>query len=358
MNIYTTPIVLFLLFFSLFTNAQNDTTIIEEEGDTEQVDFSKMVASEKIKAFCSSRVLGQSPQKLITIGYDFQFTNDLNAGSFGNFSEEASRIRFNRGLRLAVNYPVISKNSFLLNLGLGYAEQLYQFENESELNHPLLQSLRENGLRSLAFNVTIFKPLNLKHFLLFQAGAALNGDYTFSEFQSLEYTRYNAAVVFGWKPHDRLMWGLGASRSYLAGALNYFPVLYYFYTSENGKWGLEGLVPGRVQYRRNINKNNLLFFGYELEGNTYRLSNRNNVFQTDLNELELRRSELRIRLTYERPLTRLIWLSAQLGYRINWDFNIDEGDFFRSIVSDKAYLINNRLGNTLYLTLTFNWVSP
>jgi hypothetical protein len=355
--------IIFYLIFCLyiplnFSYAQTDSTIIEEEETEETTDFSKMVAGEKVKAFCSSRILGQVPQKLISIGYDLQTANTLTAGRFGENPENSQKISLNRGLRVGVNYPVISKNNILLNLGFNYTENLYHFENSVENAHPLIRSLEQNGLRSLGLNATVFKPLNLKNFLLFQVAANLNGDFTFSNFQSLEYLRYSAAAVYGWKPHDRLMWGLGVSRSYLAGALNYFPVLYYFYTSENGKWGLEGLLPGRFNYRRTLDKKNILLFGFELEGNTFRLNNQNNIFDTNLKELELRRSELRIRATYERAISRLIWASIQVGYRYNWDFNIDNGDFFRSIFDDKPFLINNRLTNPLYFSITLNWVSP
>jgi hypothetical protein len=358
MNKFTISLLLgYFFLLPIFCLAQTDSTIIEEE-ESETVDYNQMVATQKNKAFCSARILSQTPQKLISIGYDLQMSNTLTAGNFAGFAEESDKISMNRGLRVAINYPVISKNSILVNLGLNYSETLYQFANNTELNHPLLKSLNNNGLRSMGFNATVFKPLNSKHFLLFQATANLNGDYTFANFQSLRYTRYGGAAIFGWKAHDRRMWGLGVGRSYLAGALNYFPVLYYMYSSENGKWGVEALAPARVQYRRNLSKKDLLLVGYELQGNSFRLNNRNNVFNTTtLNELELRRAELRIGVTYERALSRLIWLSAQVGYRYNWEFNIDNGDFFRSLFDNKPFLINNSLTNPLYFGISLNWVS-
>ncbi|MCU0446982.1 MAG: DUF6268 family outer membrane beta-barrel protein [Microscillaceae bacterium] len=351
-------LVNFFLWLPMLGWGQSDSTIIEEE-ETETVDYTQMVATQKNKAYCSARILSQTPQKLISVGYDFQTANTLSAGGFGDFAEETENIRLNRGLRIGVNYPIISKNSILVNLGFNYAETVYQFAGQSsELNHPLLKSLNNNGLRSMGLNATVFKPLNSKHFLLFQATANLNGDYTFANFQSLRYTRYGGAVVFGWKAHDRRMWGLGLSRSYLAGALNYFPVLYYMYSSENGKWGIEALAPARVQYRRNLSKKDLLLIGYDLQGNSFRLNNRNNVFNTTtFNELELRRAELRLGITYERALSRLIWLSAQVGYRYNWEYNIDNGDFFRSLFDNKPFLIDNKLSNPLYVGISLNWVS-
>jgi hypothetical protein len=241
------PILWLSLVGCYLAQAQTDTTQVIEEEETEQVDYSKLVASQKNQAFCSARILGQSPQKLFTLGYDWQTGNTLTAGAFGAATEQAEAIAHNRGLRLAVNYPVLSRNSVTVSLGLAYAETAYQYARPgSEPRHPLHRTLQSNGLRSTSFNATVFKPLNAKHFLLFQAGAALNGDYTLAQWQPLRYLRYSGAALLGWKKHDRSMLGLGLSRTYLGGALNYLPVLYYYYNAENGKWGLEVLAPARA----------------------------------------------------------------------------------------------------------------
>ena len=45
-----------------------------------------------------------------------------------------------------------------------------------------------------------------KHFILFQGGADLSGDYALNEFQSLQYLRYSAAALFGWRTSDYKQW--------------------------------------------------------------------------------------------------------------------------------------------------------
>jgi hypothetical protein len=37
---------------------------------------------------------------------------------------------------------------------------------------------------------------------------------------------------------------------------------------------------------------------------------------------------------------------------------VDEGDFFRSFFDDKAFAIENSLGNPLYFNVSINLVSP
>ncbi|WP_026999604.1 DUF6268 family outer membrane beta-barrel protein [Eisenibacter elegans] len=334
----------------------------DDDDDFDDFDPSLYEATEKIRAFCGPKVLDISPQKLISVGYDFQGPNRLTAAAFDGRESEEANVRFNHGLRIGVFYPVISKNSMTLNLGFNYMRTNYVFDNADQLSHPLNASLRDNGLNSLGVNFTLFKPLDAKNFIVFQGSANLNGDYSLSEFQSLEYTRVAAAVVYGRKPNDRLQWGIGASRTYLGGALNYLPVVMYNYTAPSRKWGTEILFPARVNFRRTFNNTNLLMLGYEFEGQTYRLNNRNGAFNspnTVYDQLELRRAEVRIRFTYEFAVKNYYWMSLQAGYRLNWSFEVDsEGDFYRSLFGDKPFLMENNLTNPFYMTLSINLVSP
>ena len=69
------------------------------------------------------------------------------------------------------------------------------------------------------------------------------------------------------------------------------------------------------------------------------------------NDLELRRSEIRPRITFEKAITDFIWVSAQVGYRLNYNFNIDQGDILRLIGSDKPYYMENTLSNPIYFQI-------
>ncbi|MFT6369734.1 MAG: hypothetical protein ACJAWH_000814 [Maribacter sp.] len=339
--------------------AQDDPPMEEEEEDS-FVDYSNLVQTTENKAYASSRIIGQVPIKLFSLGYDFQTAHSLEPGPFiSEGVSDENEITSADGLRFSINYPVFSKNYFLLNLGFNYASSNYSFSNPTTAaNSPLTQALDNNGLRTMGFTATAFKPLNIKRYLIFQFGANLNGDYSFSNMQSLKYTRYSGAVIYGIKPNDRKMWGLGVSRTYLGGALNYLPVYYMLYTAKSKKWGIEMLLPARFQYRRTINSKNMLLFGWEIEGNTYRINNDENRYNLPYNDIELRRSELRLRATWERAVTPQIWLSAQAGFRYNWSFDTDRGDFFRPFGDDTPFLAENNLGNPAYFNISINWVSP
>jgi hypothetical protein len=72
---------------------------------------------------------------------------------------------------------------------------------------------------------------------------------------------------------------------------------------------------------------------------------------------ELRRSELRLRFTFERSLKDFIWVSAQAGLRYNWSFNVDDNDFFRGF-GDQPYAFENDLTEAFYFNFSINLVSP
>lgn len=342
-------LVLSLLLGLSAYSQQKDTTAVEE-------DFSLYADAELAdggKRFCTSKVFDLSPNKLISIGYDFQSSYDLAVGPWGAFPSTEVKIKNVQGIRLAGNFPVVSRTNVLLNLGINYWEA--RFSTNDPIQNPLVRSLVNRGLRTTGVTATLFKPFNEKNFLLTQGVFDLNGDYYLPDFQSLSLTRFSATVVYGWKKHDRLMYGFGLSRTYRVGEQNLIPVFLYNYTAPSRKWGVESIFPARVNVRRTFNTRTLAFFGYELEGQTYRMASLKN--EQNIINPELRRSEMRIRFTFERSLKDFIWISVQTGLRYNWAFNLDDGNFFRGF-GDDPYVLENSLSNAFYANVSINLVSP
>lgn len=370
-------IILAFWVFTLYTAAyaQQD-SIQEEQIDYSQ--FSDMGTPEGSKRYCTSKVLGLSPNKLITVAYDFQGAHELvntdytdpnnminaDPNAF-NKANNSMNIQSSGGLRLAVNIPVLSNTKWLINLGGTYWRNGYRssFTNNTIPANYVLQNLTDRGLTTIGLNATIFKPLNERHFLLAFTSADANGDYNLNDSYLGDYLlkpKITAVGFFGWKRNDRSMLAVGLSHTYRPGAKGLIPLILFNHTFENRKWGIEALFPARLAFRRSFNPRNLLMLGYELEGNSYSMINRTSGtnFNSAYNNLELRRSEIRPRISYEKAITDFIWVTAQIGYRINYNFNIDQGDIFRIIGSDKPYYMENTLSNTLYFQVGINLVSP
>ncbi len=333
-------------------------------------------AAEGAKRFCSPKIEGLSPAKLISIGYDYQFGYSIDADSLkrmfpsdgkSNLHPQKTQILRSEGIRLAANIPVISKTNLVWQLGANYWEQRYTFASPDTLTNPLLLALNENALRTAGLNTTLFKPLNDKQFLLFQGSADYSGDYTLKNLMPLQYLKYSAALIWGKRPHEKKQWGIGIARTYRVGELNYIPVVLFNYTDVANKWGSEILFPARAHVRRTINSRNMVFAGYELEGQSYRLwSDALPGSAANLNkeDLEIRRGEIRLRLVYEFSVRNFIWMSIQAGYRINYRFDVDRlasgKEIYRAFgfASKEPYVMLNELGNPFYVNVSINLVSP
>ena len=319
-----------------------------------------------VKDFCTLKILGTSPFKVISVGYDFQSSNSLSANNktvptptlnSALGGSEKNNIQYNQGLRLSTNFPVVSKKRCLVLFGFSYLENKYNFSNPSSLSL-LPQTLNDNGLRSMGASYTVFVPLNAHHFILNQSNFDLSGDYNLREFQPLSTITISSALLFGWKPHERLQVALGISRTYRGGEQSYLPVLLYNYTFSNRKWGIESLLPARAGLRYTANAKNIILCGFLSEGNSYYLGN---LMKSNpgipYQQLELKRSELRVRVIYECAIYKSIWLSLQAGYRINYNFNIADGDIYQTS-GKMPYLMENTLTNPFYATIAINLVAP
>lgn len=357
-------------------HAQVDTTAgaadDEDYGQYDNVGF----ADDGAKRFCSPKIEGLSPAKLISVGYDYQMGYQMIADSlrsqspfapWGNFNPDTGEVAYSHGLRLACNIPVVSKTSLVWQLGANYWEQQYEFKDGNSLSNPMLTALRDNGLRTMGINTTVFKPLNDKQFLLFQGSADMSGDFQLSKLMPARYLKYSVAAIWGKRPTERKQWGIGVSRTYRVGELNYIPIVLFNWTDASNKWGTEILFPARAHVRRTINSRNMVFAGYELEGQSYRLYRNNDPsanFDMRREDLEIRRGEIRLRLVYEFSLKGFVWMSVQAGYRINYRYDVDRltdgAEIYRGfgLVSDAPYVMVNQLTNPLYFNISLNLVSP
>jgi hypothetical protein len=347
--------ILFLSFFctvKIFSQTPIDSSKTEEEDFSMYADVVDAPSTTKSKVYCSQKILGLSPSKLISLGFDFVGANTLDIDSVGQYFGNEANVKYNSGTRFSANFPVISNNKMILSLGVNYLDFKYNVSSPENKVHPLIYSLHKNGLRSYGINATLFKPFNSKLFGILQLAADHNNAGKIDQF-NVEGLRYSGAAIFGSKPHDRLQYGIGITQSYRGGALNYFPVVLYNYTFKSKRWGIEMLLPARANLRYTINARNLLFAGFELEGNSYFMNPMLNEYSLGYKNLQLHRSEIRPRLTYEFSIYNFIWMSIQAGYRVGFRFNLDDVDY-----QAEPVIMNNKVGGSYYFNISINLVSP
>lgn len=330
-------LLVFIFFSASVLNAQSDSSAQAMPA----MSFEDM-DSKPVKRFATQKVLNQSPNRFISIGYEYQGGYDFKA-SPAPFNET---LHYNntQAIRLGLFTPIVSKNNLIINLGANYHRTLYNGTGYS-FPYPLYQPLNNLGLHSAGLSLTVFKPLNEKNFMIFQ----LMGDANWQQFEKgklavKDAVTVSGSIIYGWKPSENLIWGLGVSRTYRLGRPLLIPVLLYNQTF-NEHWGIESVFPAKAAIRRNINKKSMLFAGYELEGNQYAL----NTLQTTY----LQRGEIRPRISYERKLLDYWWISIQAGLRMNGRFNTV--DRYNGKQSNEV--VKTTMGNALFFNISINMVS-
>ena len=326
---------------------------------------------ESIKRYANAKIEGLSPAKLISFGYDFQGPYTITAGDMTladgttMAGSEALQVNSTAGIRAGFNLPVVSQTNLVWQMGANYWNTSYNYaEGPTSSDNPLHQTLSEHGLRTSGINTTVYKPLDEEQFILFQGSADMSGTYGTS-LMPAKYLKYSAAVLWGKRPTEKKQWAVGVARTYRVGELNYIPVILYNKTSANNKWGTEALFPARVHVRRTINPRNMVFLGYELQGQSFRMyENENLGFDIRDEDLEIRRGEIRVRAIYEFSLKNFIWMSVQAGYRINYRYDVDRlvsgPDIYRAfgVLDAPDYAQLNALTNPFYVNVSVNLVSP
>ena len=325
---------------------------------------------ESIKRYANAKIEGLSPAKLISFGYDFQSPYTITPGdlTLGDGTiiagGEALQVNSTAGIRAGFNLPVVSQTNLVWQMGANYWNTSYNYaEAPTSADNPLHQTLSEHGLRTSGVNTTIYKPLDEEQFILFQGSADMSGTYG-SSLIPAQYLKYSAAVLWGKRPTEKKQWAVGVARTYRVGELNYIPVILYNKTSANNKWGTEALFPARVHVRRTINPRNMVFLGYELQGQSFRMYENLPGFDIRDEDLEIRRGEIRIRAIYEFSLKNFIWMSVQAGYRINYRYDVDRlvsgPDIYRAfgLLDSPDYAQLNALTNPFYVNVSVNLVSP
>ncbi|RZK27612.1 MAG: hypothetical protein EOO63_13040, partial [Hymenobacter sp.] len=87
----------------------------------------------------------------------------------------------------------------------------------------------------------------------------------------------------------------------------------------NNHWGVEALFPARVSVRYSTSDRSLFYGGYTVDGFNYIIRLRQELSlgpgKQSLSSLELRETEVKLRLRWERELLPFLWLGLEGGYR-------------------------------------------
>ncbi len=338
-------LLLALLFICRFSIAQVTDTSSAEDN----IDYSAFGDAAGVKRYATQKVLNQTPNRIVSIGYEYHGGFNMPEVPMYPTFLGPQTFRANRlaGLRAQVNIPVVSTNKVIWQMGANYWQSAYQFK--ALTTNSFINELESNGMHTAGLNTTIFKPLNEKNFLIFQASADVNGVFENLKEVNNKAITYSGAAIYGWKKSESNMFGIGVSRTYRAGQAIVVPILLWNKTF-NHAWGMELLLPARGHLRYNFSTSNILQLGYELEGNQYWMRT-----PSPNGEVFIQRGELKPRIQWDKRLKGFLWLSAQAGLRYNWRFDVmNEYDARK----DNQLFFRSQLTNPFYFNVSLNFVSP
>lgn len=337
-----------LRFFLAVLSILFTQSLFAQEIDTtteDLIDYSQYGDAAGVKRFATQKVLNQTPNRIVSIGYEYQTAYRFPIHTSG-ITQDYNSNRL-AGIRAQVNVPVISTTKLIWQVGATYWKSTPAIEEP--INNTFLSKLKKNGLLTTGINTTLFKPLNEKNFLIVQLSADLNGVFEkFDDVQSKAIT-ISGTALYGWKHSEKNMYGVGVARTYRAGQIIHLPVLLWNKTF-NDHWGMELLLPARGHLRYNFSTSNILQMGFELEGNQFRMHDDGNG-----RPVYIQRGELKPRIMWDKKLFGFIWLNAQAGLRYNWRFDVMNKYNARK---ESQRIYNSPLSNPAYFSLSLNFVSP
>lgn len=329
------------LLSSLWVFSQTDTT--------DNIDYSNFGDADGVKRFCTQKVLNQTPQRIISLGFEQYGAFEMPGVSFLT-RQAPAQININQvnAIRAQVNVPVISTNKIIWQMGVNYWSSKFNVANPNV--NEFATALSNNALLTAGLNTTVFKPLNEKNFLIFQASADVNGLFeNVNDIQNKAMTA-SGTIIYGWKTSEKNMIGAGLARTYRAGRLLHVPVLFWNKTF-NDKWGMELLLPARGFVRYNFSTTSMLQAGFELEGNQFLMR----LPQTLSINTYIQRGEVKPRIMWDKKLTGFLWLNAQAGLRYNYRFDVVNR---YDAMEESQRFFSSNLGNPLFFNISLNFVSP
>ena len=315
--------------------------------------------------FANPSVLGQGPSKGLIFRYErmprFRVDARGQVQGVGDFQTEATK---NARLSIKGYIPAWNHPHLKVILGISYEREEFKFDPAIS-NYTLLDNVQNKGLRELAAQLAIIRPVDATHWYLARVKSSLSGDYDFDESGNSEYLRMSAEFVYGWKRTPNFSWGIGAQYGFTFGRASIYPALLYNRTF-NDHWGIEALFPARVTGRYNASPNSIFYGGYSVDGLNYiirlragqELTRRNPdgtplADKQTLTSLELREIEVKFRLRWEHEIFDFLWGAAEAGYRYNYAF-----DAFDRTNSDREKIISTKLGGAPYASLELFLTPP
>jgi len=304
-------------------------------------------------------VVGMGPSKGIILHYERTAPFSVDASSQVSGVRDYQTRAYRNGRLIFKGYiPAWNRPHLKVILGLNYDREEFKFQQQPT-SYGLFDNIENKGLKSTGVQLAVIRPVDAVHWYLARVKGELSGDYNSGQDlqNGVNYLRASAEAFYGWKRSPRFSWGVGFQYGYTFGRLSLYPAIIYNRTFEGDRWGIEALFPARVSVRYTASEHSLFYGGYSVDGSNYIVALRQELplgpDKQPLRSLELRETEVKLRLRWERELLPFLWLGAEGGFRYNYAF-----DAFDHTNASRERIVRTKLGGTPYVSLELFAVPP
>ena len=311
------------------------------------------------KEFANPSVLGMGKSKGIIVNYewqpDFGITSTSPQASIG---DKQGEVRRNNKFDVKAYAPLFNNPHFKMVAGFNYSFEEFNFEYPLPPEYPFYNNIEDKNLKSISGQLVMLRPINEKNFYVLRAKGELNGDYTSKEVAVPDYLKTTVEFLYGWKKSPSYSYGFGAQLGYALGRRRIYPA-FLFNRTFNPKWGIEAILPANADVRYNASERSLWFAGFSVDGASYNI-NVKNIGIPNIETLELRRSEIRARVRWEREIYDFLWFGVEAGYRENINFRAFEHDANDGFIFAKREdpVIDNKLKGAALFNVEIFLVPP
>jgi hypothetical protein len=323
-----------LLFGQFMSNGQIVSDILLSEGICDSA------------GFCIQSIKGMPKPK----GFEFKYNRITDYTIKTKFEDEqyTGNVDRNRETTVKLVLPVIRKDHFILALGAKYEVEEFRFENPSLTNNSFYQYLEDKPLRSIGLAGYFGQSLKGDKFIIGRVNTRLSGDIDKSKLSN--YFRSTVSVIYAQKKSPTVSWGAGLTYNNTFGRQLVLPILTYNQRFTD-KLSTRILLPVDIQFNYMLNQKNLIRWNNSLSGDNYYINSGPLAPQN----LYLSKSDFFSTLTYEREVYDFIWVSANIGYHINYKFDLSTTN---KLLSSDAPVISNTIQNATSFQLSLFLVPP
>jgi hypothetical protein len=311
------------------------------------------------KEYANPSVTGMGKSKGIIINYEWQPGFDITSTSpKASIGNKQGKVRRNNKFDVKAYAPLVNNPHLKMVAGFNYSFEEFNFEYPLPPEYPFYNNIEDRNLKSISGQLVALRPVNEKNFYVVRAKGELNGDYSSKEVAVPDYLKTTVEFLYGWKKNHAYSYGFGVQLGYALGRRRIYPAFLYNRTF-NPKWGIEAILPANADIRYNASERSLWFAGFSVDGASYNI-NVNNISTPNIETLELRRSEIRARVRWEKEIYDFLWFGVEAGYRENLSFNAFEKEADDGFIFAKREdpLIDNKLKGAALFNVEIFLVPP